>query len=338
MGLIAFNRYIRVVKPALYSRLFPSKRVARLYCAVVWIASLLLATPPLYGWGKIVYHPLFTACCFDRKFENISYAIVIVGIVFNGSTASIFYFYYNIYKTLKESTQNLNAHSMEDRAASSGRPETDIRLLKTSFTVVCVFLMTWGPISFVVVLETAGRSIPREVFIASMYLMFSSSLVNPIIYGIMNPQFRAAFERALTFRGYGNSQIYGSRWNGTKPSRQPWSLGMRAQNEPRGLPFFSVRVVGATIVDFEKTGGLGRVEIATNGVAFRVKERRKLLHCKLTRNIPMQRMQLKHFSFKGYVWLIQLPKGLKAWVKGVFWGYEWLPISLPTTKWIFPQK
>ena len=222
MGLIAFNRYIRVVKPALYSRLFPSKRVARLYCALVWIASLLLATPPLYGWGKIVYHPLFTACCFDWKFENISYAIVIVGIVFNGTTVSIFHFYYNIYKTLKESTQNLNAHSMEDRAASSGRPETDIRLLKTSFTVVCVFLMTWGPISFVVVLETAGCSIPREVFMASMYLMFSSSLVNPIIYGIMNPQFRAAFKRALTFRGYSNNQkCHGSGGNGAKPSTQP---------------------------------------------------------------------------------------------------------------------
>ena len=87
----------------------------------------------------------------------------------------------------------------------------DIRLLKTSFTVVCVFLITWGPISFVVVLETAGCSIPREIFIASMYLMFTSGLVNPIIYGIMNPQLRAAFKRALTFRGYGNSQIYGSR-------------------------------------------------------------------------------------------------------------------------------
>ena len=164
MGLIAFNRYIRVVKPALYSRLFPSKRVARLYCAVVWIASLLLAAPPLYGWGKIVYHPLFTACCFDWKLENISYVIVIVGVVFNGTTVSIFYFYYKIYMTLKESTQNLNTHSMEDRLASSGRPETDIRLLKTSFTVVCVFLMTWGPITFVVVLETAGCSIPREIF------------------------------------------------------------------------------------------------------------------------------------------------------------------------------
>ena len=44
MGLIAVNRYIRVVKPALYNRLFPSKRIARVYCALVWIASTLLAT------------------------------------------------------------------------------------------------------------------------------------------------------------------------------------------------------------------------------------------------------------------------------------------------------
>ena len=43
MGLIAFNRHIRVVKPALYSRLFPNKRMARFYCAVVWITAILLA-------------------------------------------------------------------------------------------------------------------------------------------------------------------------------------------------------------------------------------------------------------------------------------------------------
>ena len=59
MGLIAVNRYIRVVKPALYNRLFPSKRIARVYRALVWIASMLLATPPLCGFGKMAYNPLF---------------------------------------------------------------------------------------------------------------------------------------------------------------------------------------------------------------------------------------------------------------------------------------
>ena len=51
MGLIAFNRYIRVVKPALYSRLFLSKRKARFYCALVRIASLRLTQHRHYTAG-----------------------------------------------------------------------------------------------------------------------------------------------------------------------------------------------------------------------------------------------------------------------------------------------
>ena len=141
-----------------------------------------------------------------------------VGVVLNGTTVSIFHSYYKIYKTLKESTQNLNAHSVQDGAAASGRPATDIRLLKTSFTVVCVFLITWGPVSAVVIVETAGSFIPREIFMAAVYLMFTSSLANPIIYGIMNPQFQRAFKRALIFGRYSNNQTsQSSKRNRDKP-------------------------------------------------------------------------------------------------------------------------
>ena len=94
MGLIAFNRYIRVVKQALYNRLFPSKRTARLYRGVVWIASTFFATPPLYGWGKVVYH---------RRYAICNFVLVIVGSENTTTTAAIFYCYYKIYKILKES-------------------------------------------------------------------------------------------------------------------------------------------------------------------------------------------------------------------------------------------
>ena len=103
MGLIAFNRYIRVVKQALYNRLFPSKRTARLYRGVVWIASTFFATPPLYGWGKVVQHPRYAICNFAWKVEHMSYVLVIVGSGNNTTTAAIFYCYYKIYKILKES-------------------------------------------------------------------------------------------------------------------------------------------------------------------------------------------------------------------------------------------
>ena len=201
MGLIAFNRYFRVVKPEqLYSRLFPSKKMALVYCALIWIASVLLATPPLYGWGKMVYIPPYGACTFNRKVEDISYVIILMNGVHNTTTAAIFYCYYKIYKTLKESRQNLNAHG----ATSSERPRTDIRVLKTSFTVVCVFLILWGPVTVVVMMESAEYFVPREVSTAVFFLVFTTSLVNPIIYGVMNPQLRTAFKGALSFGRCGN--------------------------------------------------------------------------------------------------------------------------------------
>ena len=73
---------------------------------------MLLATPPLYGFGKMTYNPLFAICSFAWKAEHILYIILVVGVVINGTTVLIFYCYYKIYKTLKESTQNLNAHSI----------------------------------------------------------------------------------------------------------------------------------------------------------------------------------------------------------------------------------
>ena len=173
----------------------------------------------------MAYHPLFAVCTFNWTIEHISWAIVTVGGLINGITVSIFYSYYKIYKTLKESTQNLNAHSIEDAAASSRRPATDIRLLKTSFTVFCVFLVTWGPVTAVVIVETAGALSPGRFFTVAIYLMFISSLVLPIICGIMNPPFQAAFKRALNFGRYGNNQISeSSTGNRDKPWSRPRSL------------------------------------------------------------------------------------------------------------------
>ena len=260
MGLIAFNRYVRVVKPAMYSRLFPSNRMARFYCALVWIASTLVATPPLYGWGKIAYHPFFAICTFSWKIQHISYGIVLMAVLVNGNTIAIFYSYYKIYKILKESTQNLNAHSAEDGAALSERRRSDIKLLKTSFAVVCTFVVTMGPGPVLVICETAGCLIPRTISLAAVYLMFTSSLVNPIIYGLMNPQFQAAFKRTLSFGRCGNNQITQS-WtgNGIRPCskvRCPEAI-WRPRISLQYVPFFFRQVksfISCLVVKWDRTG------------------------------------------------------------------------------------
>ena len=197
MGVIALNRYIRVVKPALYSTVFPSRRSAWFYCVLVWLVALFFSTAPLYGWGKFEYHTKFSVCSLIWK-KQISYVIAIVGGVMNGCTIAIFYCYYKVYQTLKQSTRNINAHNQGKRVTASNAQRNDMKPLKASFIVVCVFMMNWVPVSIVVVIEAAGYNVPREISATVVYFMFSSSYANPIIYGIMNPRFQLAFKKALS--------------------------------------------------------------------------------------------------------------------------------------------
>ena len=203
MGLIAMNRYMKVVKGTLYIKFFPSKKVAWVYCGVVWLTSMLFATPPLYGWGKMNFNSDFLFCSFDLKNGHFSFFILHVGI-FNVTALTIFYSYWKIYQKVKESTDNVNAHVVQNSIGAPRLHRTDIDILKSCFIVVCFYLITWFLFALCASTIAVGGYIPHEVTEVSVYLLFSSSLVNPIIYGIMNPQFKKAFKKAFSRGRYDN--------------------------------------------------------------------------------------------------------------------------------------
>ena len=206
MGLIALNRYIKVVKRALYIKFFPSKRVAWVYCGVVWLVSVLFATPTLYGWGKIDFDSDLLLCFFKWKEGHFSLVVMSAGF-FNGMASTISYSYWRIYQTVKESTNNINANVAQNGVGTPRFNRADIKLLKTCFTVVRFFFTTWGLPSIITSLATYGVSAPRVALKIAPYFTFSGSLVNPIIYGIMNPQFKKAFKKALGYWCYGNHDL-----------------------------------------------------------------------------------------------------------------------------------
>ncbi|XP_022801369.1 visual pigment-like receptor peropsin [Stylophora pistillata] len=204
MGLIALNRYIKVVKRALYIKFFPSKRVAWFYCGLVWVFSAIIATPPLYGWGKLKFDSDSFLCNFNWKEGHFSYVLVVMGGSFNVLTSVIFFCYWKIYRKVKESTGNVNANATQNGVGAPTLRHTDIKVLKSCFTVVCFFSLTWAPPCAAAFLTTGGDYLPTEVHKAAPYFIFSGSLVNPIIYGIMNPLFKDAFKKVFKCGSYGN--------------------------------------------------------------------------------------------------------------------------------------
>ena len=195
MGLIAINRYLKVVRTRLYGRIFPSKGRTLFYVLLAWILSLLLATPPLYGWGRFHYQKEFEHCSLVWDFqENMSYIIVICACLLNFTTFIMFFCYFRIYRSVKASSTHVRA----SLAPAAKKP--DIRVLKSTFAVLCIFTLCWAPISFACMSHALDMPPPATVTTMLIYLMFTSSCLNPVAYGLLNPRFRAAFPAVLRCR------------------------------------------------------------------------------------------------------------------------------------------
>ena len=104
----------------------------------------------------------------------------------------------------KKSADNVNTNVTQNKVGTPRLHHTDIKVLKSCFTVVCFFLITLAPPCLGALLTAVGDYPPAEVHKVAPYFIFSGILVNPIIYGIMNPQFRDAFKKVFSCCSCGN--------------------------------------------------------------------------------------------------------------------------------------
>ena len=201
MTAIAINRYLKVVKRHLYTRFFSSRKTTYIIIAFCWIASIAVNTPQLYGWGNITYHVLFTDCTCEWGHDDISYILFLcIATIFIPATI-IFSCYFVIYRTVRASSRRVQGHS---DLPNPGKVDdkSEAKVLKTSLVVVCVYMVCWTPLSVIGFMEAFGQGsqTPRGVYFISYVLAYCSSMTNPFIYGIMNPQFKRAFANILRLR------------------------------------------------------------------------------------------------------------------------------------------
>ncbi|XP_035700245.1 uncharacterized protein LOC118432743 [Branchiostoma floridae] len=93
----------------------------------------------------------------------------------------------------------------------------DVKVTKILLIVICVFVVCWAPISLVNFVETFFRiQIPPILDITTVYMVFLNCALNPVIYGLMNRNFRDGFKDFFRkCRGKGENDTS----NGNKKSR-----------------------------------------------------------------------------------------------------------------------
>ncbi|XP_015761015.1 PREDICTED: melatonin receptor type 1A-like isoform X1 [Acropora digitifera] len=203
LALVAINRYFHIVKTSLYRSIFtPTK--AKLIVLGGWLAALI--TPLTYtAAGKdYVFQPGKFFCYFESKFSLLVLPFhIFIGI----SMVILIACYISVFKAIKvhERTVVNNLRNGNKRQVTLSLE--DIKVTKILFATVVGFIICWTPVLVLDIVDNflgTEWQLPRETYY--MYTIFgiTSSAINPIVYGVMNPSYRRAYMRLCGLRRLGH--------------------------------------------------------------------------------------------------------------------------------------
>ena len=193
--LMAVNRYFRIVKPAKYRRYFTKKKTVTMVL-VSRLSSMCAPLPYLLRGDKMVFHPYKFIC--NPTIDSSVFAAILVTVYVGIPSCVIFYCYLRIFKTVHSHNNNFQLFSN----GSSTVNVEDIKVARTLFAIVVFFNLYWTPVLLIDLVDTirGGWTFPREAYVAYTFLGTISSALNPLIYGVLNKNFRKDYLKLLCCR------------------------------------------------------------------------------------------------------------------------------------------
>ncbi|XP_053608515.1 G-protein coupled receptor moody-like isoform X2 [Plodia interpunctella] len=211
IALITLNRYIMIAHHSWYGRVYHKYNIA-LMIVFSWMFSYGMQIPTLVGvWGKFDYDPELGTCSIMPDGNNRTSKTALFVIAFIVPALLIFICYARIFWVVHSSEQRMREHQRSQHASPGSlnhdkrstikdNRETkarrnEWRITKMVLAIFLSFLVCYLPIT---IAKVADSHVHYPIFhIAGYLLLYASACVNPIIYVIMNAQYRAAYAAAL---------------------------------------------------------------------------------------------------------------------------------------------
>ncbi|XP_068688270.1 allatostatin-A receptor-like [Montipora foliosa] len=196
LTLTAINRFVRVVRPAVYKRLF-TKRNSLLLICVVWFSVLGLYVSLLVTKSTHVrYEPNYASCLIAHALVQtlVEFAFFVLAFIV------IIFCYTLVFKTIRRHQLSLTFPGITGNLNVSLE---EIKISKVLLTTFLGFGICWVPILIIMTTDRIAQSHttpPRTRTLLCTYLNYLSAALNPFIYGIMNRSFRAEYHKILLCR------------------------------------------------------------------------------------------------------------------------------------------
>ena len=189
LTLISVNRYFAVVKTS--QKRFFTVRSTIMMAALTWFIASLVASGPLFGWSVYEYRSGKLMCTlqFSRSYSfTVTLMLLAIGMPFS----TICICTYKIIKHIKENNTRVATSS----AMAKRKRREENRISWMLLSVIFGFIIFYTPASvlnFVQMGYGNAYKLPFRLDAWSVLLAMFNHANNPIIYCILNPNFRKCF-------------------------------------------------------------------------------------------------------------------------------------------------
>jgi len=202
LAAVAFDRFVAIVYNWQYKKLITIKRawIAVILC---WIASLLVSSPPIYGFGVFFFEHRLGACLF-RWSQNREYVLffaiqllipITVIIVCTLGT------YCRVRRFLKTQHQRTIRHlARQATVVLHEKHKRKQKKLLWIFTALLVILsLCWAPglLTAIIGFFIGYEEIPGLVFIFDLMFVLTNIMVNPIVHAFFRKSIRKSIKKFI---------------------------------------------------------------------------------------------------------------------------------------------
>ena len=194
LTLISINKYFVIVKHS--NEIIFTWRNTLLFIFFVWFYSFVLAVAPLAGLSEYTFIPTAYFCWSDVLIGQglISYSVVAVVTSVIIPFTVLCFCTWKILVTLKRSRQRVE----ENISSISARNEEERRITFILLIIIITFVIFNVPACTAVTLRTLNYEIQPWIQLLLLAVVLMNHAINPVIYGLMNKNFRKAISGAFS--------------------------------------------------------------------------------------------------------------------------------------------
>ena len=202
LAAVAFDRFIAIVYNWQYERLVSVKR-AWIAVIICWILALIVASPPLYGFGVFFFEHRLGACLFrwSRNREYVLFFVIQLMIPITIIIICTLATYCRVRKFLNKQHQRTIRHITRQATVrlELKHKKRQKKVLWIFTTLLIVLSLCWAPgiLTAMVGFFVGYEDIPGPVFVVSFMFVLTNIMVNPIVHAFFRKSIRKTLKKYL---------------------------------------------------------------------------------------------------------------------------------------------